>query len=250
MKNDDSNKDSLWQGIFDGNVTVLMLGIGLFFVFCNVVIFAGIDIRPSAWLYLLDIRYWSIYFAMLLWIAVIWVAAESTDIVEDYLPSIRIAMVICSVLIIIFAVRSFFSTPSTGTANYSILLNFAIIISIACIVRSLFLLYDYRSNGDKYIDMEEATWFWGMSAFFIIGSLICAIMSVIPVTTQLHSGMDAFVTESLLMSCIIGLQEVIRSGQGSFALKMFGLLMFIVSIAFVYVVGKWALIFLSKIRPE
>jgi len=243
----DDTEETLWQQLFTGKGGVLLLGVGAFLILCNFAVFVGIDTRPNAWLCYLDMRYWSGYVSIALWIAAIWVASESTDIVEDYLPLIRISMVICILLVMIFALRSFFHVTHE---EYSLWFDAVIVIAVCCAVRSVWLLYDYRYEGEASIDVEEAQWFWGWSGCLLIGLLILGVMHLIPVQTNVRIGADSFVTESLFLACYNGLLNLIRTGHGSFAIQAFGLLVFVASIAFVYVAGKWMLIFLSRIRGE
>ena len=242
-----NNGGSFWQGLLGDKVVVLLLGIGGFFLLFNAVMFSGVDVRPSAWLFYLDIRYWSVHFALFLWIAAIWAILESTDLAEDYILFVRKTTVACVLLVIISALWSFFEN-ATPTGEYSVWFVIAIVVAVCCVVRSLFLLYDYRQSGKEFIGMEEAKWFWGLSAFLCAGLLTIGIMYIIPVRTEIHVGMDGFVTDSFLMSCIRGLQELFRTGQGSFALTALGLLAFLASIAFIYVAGKWGLLFWQNVK--
>jgi len=242
--------ETLWGGLFSSRTNALLLGGGLFFLLFNVVVFLGVDFRPSTWLYSFDMRYWSVYFSLLLWIAALWLISESTDIVEDYLPLIRISMTIGILIVLVFAIRSAFATASLEPKEYSIWFNVSVVIVVCCVVRSLFLLYDYHYEGGENIDMEEATWFWGLSGFLFALLFVLGFMYLIPVKTQLYAGMDASVTESLFTNCFRGLQEMLRTGNGTFAIQIFGVFILVVSVAFVYVAGQWALIFLSKMRGE
>jgi len=246
----DSAEGSLWEDLFGNKGGILLLGGGLLLILCNFIVFVGIDLRPSAWLFYLDIRYWSIYFSLLLWITAIWLVSELTDLGEDYRPLVRLYAATCVLLVIIFALRSAFSVPGPSTQDYPFWIDIAIVIASFCIVRSLFLFYDYRYEGGENIDLEETQWFWAVSVFLLASVLTLGIMHIIPVTTQIHAGLDAFVTESLLTSCVKGFQEMLRSGTGSFALRAFGLVVFVAVIAFAYVAGKWALIFLSKVKER
>ena len=241
---------SLWKDLFDNKSGILLLGGGLFLILCNIIVFFGIDTRPNAWLFHVDMRYWSVYFSLFLWITALWLASESTDLVEDFLPFIRISAATCGLLVIIFALRSAFSIAGSDAHGHPFWLDVSIIVATLCVVRSLFLFYDYQYEGGESIDMEETQWFWGMSGFLFIGLLTLGIMYIIPVKSEIYAGMEGFVTESLLTSCLTGLQEMIQSGTGSMALRTFGLLIFVATIAFVYVAGKWALIFLSKIKER
>jgi len=90
----------------------------------------------------------------------------------------------------------------------------------------------------------------GMSGFLFAALIILGIMYIIPVKTQFHVQSDVYVTESLFASCRNGFRELLRTGHGSFALRAFGFLIFMASCVFVYVAGKWALIFLSKIKER
>lgn len=247
---DDDDYGSWWQDLFGSKGGILLLGGGLFLILCNIVIFAGIDLRPSAWLFYLNLRYWSIYFSLFLWIAAIWLVSELTDLVEDYRPLVRLCVATCLLLVIVFSLRNAWGVSGPATQDHPFWIDIALVVASFCVVRSLFLFYDYRYEGGENIDLEETQWFWAVSGFLLAGLLTLGVMHIIPVTTQIHAGLDAYVTESLLTSCIKGFQDMLRSGTGSFALRAFGLLFFVAAIAFVYVAGKWALIFLFKLKEK
>ena len=243
-------KDPLWKNLFGDKWGKLLLGGGLFLLLCNVVAIFGIDIRPNAWLYYLDMRYWSVYFSLFLWVTAVWLASKLTDIAGNHLPLVRLFVITGMLLVIFFALRDAFGVVGSTTQDHPFGVDAAIIVVSFCVVRSLFLFYSYRSEGSEAIDLEETQWFWGLSGFLFTGLVSLGIMSIVPVKKQVHTGMDSFVTESLLKSCSSGLQALVQSGTGSLSLRIFGLLIFIAAIAFIYVAGKWALIFLHKIREE
>ena len=243
MSNDtDSTNETSWAGVLGGKG---LLGVGLLLVLINVAVSYGMDTRINAWLCYLDARYWSGYFSVALWLAAIWLASESTEFVEDYLPVIRIILTVCALLVVIFTLQNVFNTTR---AENAIWFNAILMIAACCIVRSLFLFYDYRYEGGESIDMEETQWFWGMSGFMFAVLIIFGIMHMIPVTTRPFEGADFVVSESLLSSCWNGLRESLQNGNGSFASNIFGIFLFMSSITFIYVAGKWMLIFVSKMR--
>lgn len=224
-----------------------MLGIGLFLILVNGVVFFDIDIRPKAWLYYLDMRYWSGYVSIALWIAAIWLIAELTDLVENYRSFVRVSMLICTVLAIVYALLGTFNTTRE---EYSLLFNCAAVIAVFCAIRSLFLFYEYRYGEEESIDLEEAQWFWGVSGLLLSCLIVLGAMCLVPVKTSVRIGADNFVTESLFLAYYNGLQNLIRTGQGSFMLQVFGVLIFMITITFIYVAGRWMLIFLSRMREN
>jgi len=244
----DTNETS-WQSLFGDKGMVLLLGVGLFLLLGNALIF-GVGIRANTWMFYLDMRYWPVYMAIPLWITAIWVASETTDFMQDYVPFVRIIMVFGILLAFVYVLLGVFGIVSAGPVGYQFLSFIVVIVTICCIVRSLLLFYDYRFNGEEYIDMEEATWFWKMSGFFFAGLIIFGIMALIPVKVPMHGGIGDFTTASLLASCQHGLHELVRTGKGSLALKMFAISVLMAIAAFVYVAGKWALIVLSKLHEE
>jgi hypothetical protein len=232
---------------FFGNLGGWLLGIGLFLILVNIVVFLGIDIRPRAWLCYLDMRYWSGYISIALWIAAIWLVVELTDLVENYQSFARVSLVICTMLAIVYALYGAFNITR---AEYSFWFNCAIVVAVCCAVRSLFLLYEYQYEGEESIDLEEAQWFWGLSGLFLSCLAVLGAMCVIPVKTSVRIGADQFVTESLFLACYNGLRDLIRSGQGSFMLLIFGVLVLMISVAFIYVASMWMLVVLSKMREN
>jgi hypothetical protein len=76
--------DSPRKGLFDSRIDVLLLGTGLFFLLINIAVFWGIDTRPNAWLFYLDMRYWHASVSIAVWVAALWIVLESTGILEDY----------------------------------------------------------------------------------------------------------------------------------------------------------------------
>jgi len=246
----DENADdhgSLWQDLFSGKGGMLLLGIGAFLILCNVVVFSGVDARPSTWLFYLNMRFWSIQFSLFLWTIAIWLTLESIDAVEDYLLTIRIAMGGC---VLLFAIAALLNFLNISLQERALWFDAILIIAVCCAIRSVWLLYDYRYLGKDFIDLEEAQWFWGLSGFILAGLAIFGIMHIIPVERSIHAGTDGVATVSLFKSCQDGFQDIIRTGRVSFVLYAFGILLITASITFVYVVGKWLLVLLSRIRGE
>ena len=238
---ENGTRETLWEGLFNSRVNVLLLIIGLLFILYNIVIIFGVNTRPNTWLFYLDMRYWSVSTAIILWIVTIWVASESTDITENYLPFIRSAVLIYITFAIIFALLSYFDTTS-----YFIGFVIAAII-VACAVRSLSLLYIYRYGKDESIDLEEAKWFWGLSGLIFATLVMFGVMSIIPVKIQIHASSSEYGSMSLFTYCSEGLIDLIWKGQGPLGLRIFGIILVTAVIAFVYVAGKWMSIILLKI---
>ena len=232
------------------NADILLLGAGAFFLLVNIVVFFGMDAKPSTWLFYLDVRHWgiSISLSVALWAIVLWLAAESTDAFEDYLPMIRTVTAVCVLLAIVFAVQSSFNTQSTVPAKNSLWYSAFIVVAVFCAVRSLFLLYGHY-YGEESIDMEEAQWFWGMSGFLFATLIIIGLACIIhvPVPTR-GTGEPGYV--QLYGSTQSALNTLIRNGSGSVAIRALAFLIFVGAMAFVYVAGKWALIFVSRLRGE
>jgi hypothetical protein len=61
---------------------------------------------------------------------------------------------------------------------------------------------------------------------------------------------SAYTTQSLFDSCRDGFWMLFQFGSGSFALIIFGLLIFLSAAALVCVAGKWALILLTRSRGD
>lgn len=244
----DANANShktLRGGLFGTRYDVLLLGIGACLVLLNVVVFLGVDTRPSNWLFYLNVRFWSFHVAVILWATAIWLVTELTDILEYYLPAIRMVTVICILFAIIFGLQSSFGTEGAGN---SLWFYTVVVVAFFCALRSLFLLYQHRYGEDNSFDLEEAQWFWGMSGFLFVVLIIIGLMCIIQVKIRTALGIDAGQSISLISSCRNDLQTLIESGSGSFAIRALGLLIIAGSIAFVYVTGKWALIFLTRIK--
>jgi len=239
--------ESLWADLLGTKTGLLLLGGGLILFLINAVVFFGVNANPTAWLFYLDIRYWTIspHLSIVLWAMVIWLASESTDTVEDYLPAIRMIAAISVLLAIVFALQNVFSAPD---ATPSLLFSAVLVIAACFAVRSLFLFYDYRYEGGENIDLEEAQWFWGLSGFLLAGLVMLGLMSMIHIKEPTLPGMDEAASISLFQSFRDGLPTLIQHGRGSFVFILFSLIVFIVSAAFVYVAGKWLLIFLSRMR--
>ena len=238
--------ETSWAGLFSEK---WLLGIGLLLILINVAVFFGIDTRPSTWLFYLNMRFWSVHLSLALWTVAIWLVLEATDTVESYLPAIRIAAVICILLIVIAALWNFLGFPVLNISLQGRSLWFDAILGIAacCATRSIWLLSVYQYRADS-IDLEEAKWFWILSGFILAALAIFGIMHVVPVKIPIHAGVDRFASVSLFTYCRNGLHELLRSGQGSFAIYVFSFLLFTTPICFVYVTGKWIFAFLSKIR--
>jgi hypothetical protein len=147
------------------------------------------------------------------------------------------------VLLAIICVLNSYIIASHSPSGYSLWFQ---VIAAFCIVRSLFLLYEYWYGEDEF-DMEESQWFWGMSGFFFVSLVVVGILCLIPVHTPLG---DTFRTESLFEIYGGRLQDLIQYGTGAFATKMFTLLLAGTILAFVYVTGRWLLVIYLKIRGE
>jgi hypothetical protein len=235
------------EGFFNIKTNVLLSVGGLFFLLVNVIVIFGIDIRPSAWLFYLDMRYWSVSFSVFLWITALWLIAESIGIAEDYRPMIRMLAGTGILFVIISALRSSFGVAHSLSAGYSLWLDVLLVIVVCSVFRSLFFLYDYLYS-DGHVD-EEAQWCWGVSGFIFVGLAAWGLMSIIPVKTQVPAGANVVtITESLFTACTNGLRELIQTGNISFVLLMFAVLLFVTSVAFVYVTGRWLLIIYLKMR--
>ena len=234
-----SDNESSWTGLFSEKG---LLGIGLLLLLVNVVAFIGIDTKTL--LFYLNMRFWSVYVSIALWTIVIWLMAESTESLEDYLPFVRIAAGGCVLLVIILALRSSVSAAS-GT---SLWFPAVVVITVCCAIRSLLMLQNYWFEGGDAIDMEEAQWFWGMSGFLATTLIIIGMMSIIHLKEPIQPGADVFLSESLYTSCKNALDVLIRQGYGSAAIRLLGFLIFVASATFAYVAGKWMLIFWYKMR--
>jgi hypothetical protein len=236
-----SENESSWAGLFSEKG---LLGVGLILLLVNIAAFVGIDVKTL--LFDFNLRFWSIYMSIALWTIVIWLVAESMDFLEDYLSYIRIiaAMGVLSALILALQ-----SSAGSGTAGYPLWLMTAIAAAACCAVRSAFLLHNYWNDGGESID-EEVQWFLGMSGYMLSALALLGIMYIIPVKTQLYADTDSFVSVPFLKYCWSELEVMIRFGHGSFAIRIFGFLIFAASVTFVYIAGKWMLLFLYKIRGD
>jgi hypothetical protein len=244
---DNSTNEISWVGFF---AEKWLLGLGLLLILINIVAFFGINISPNTLLFYFNMRYWSVYTSVIIWLTVIWLASESTDFMEDYLSFVRVSTAIGTLLILFFMAQDSFKVVGASPSEYRLLTNIVIVLSICLIVRSLFLFYDYRYNGEASIDTEEAKWFWGLSCFFLATVIIIGIMSIIPVSVPMHKGVGESTTVPLLTSCQHGLRELIRGGEGSMALRVFGCLVIAALVAFAYVLGKWLFVFLARMKGE
>jgi hypothetical protein len=240
--------DSSWIGWFGTQTVVLVFGSGLFILLMNLVVLLGINAKPNAWLFHLNMNYWSVYTSVILWTIALGIISESTEIMEKYRAFIRMLAIISILLVIIFAWRnSLLASPAAS--EQPLLFNIVAIVVISCTVRSLFLFYDLRYGEDE-IDMEEAQWFWGMSGFIYAILAVFGLMCMFHVKVQIHAGSDNFATASLFQICCDGLETLIQNGNGSFVLRIFALLLLTSSIAFIYVIGRWLLALYLKIRGE
>ena len=208
----------------------------------NLVAFFGINIRLNTLLFYLDMRHWSFFTSVVFWVTAIWIVLEATRLADFCLPVVRMFAATCVLLAIIFVLNSY-SITSHSPSGYSLCFQ---VVAACCIVRSLFLLYEYRYGEDEF-DLEESQWFWGMSGFLFVSLVVVEILCFISVNTPLG---DTFRTESLFDIYGDSLQELIQYGTGSFATKMFTLLLAGTAIAFAYVTGRWLLIIYLKIRGE
>ena len=245
-----NTNESFWQDMLNDKKILLLLGVGLLLLLWNVLTVLGLDTRPNAWLFPLNMSYWSDYFSAFLWMTALWTLSESLDITENYRPWIRGLAVIGALIVMFFVLRdsfSFMANPIFG--GHSFWSNAIAIVVICCTTRSLLLLYQYRYGEDE-INLEEAKWFWGASAFILAGLAVMGLMSIIPVKIQIHAGSDDFAVSTLLKVYSDGLQELIWQGTGSFVLRVFAFLLLVSSVAFVYLIGKWLLAVYLRIRGE
>ena len=240
-------KESFWQGMFSDKGIVLLLGIGLVLVICNIVVFTS-NTRINAWMFNLNMYYWSIYMAILLWTTAIWSFLESTEIYEDHLPKIRVIASISLMIAVVFAWQGSSGTTSTSSIWYSLWSGIVTAATVCCAVRSLFLLYNYWNEDLDVADLEEAQWFWCVSGFLAAIVFLVGISHIVPVKVQ-HPD-ETLMTITLYQSCSDGIRDFIRNGQGSTGIRMLVVLLIATSIAFVYVAGKWALMFALKIRGQ
>jgi len=234
------------KGLLGSRIDVLLLGAGLFFLLINVAVFVGIDIRPNAWLFYLDMRYWHASVSIAVWVAALWIVLESTGILEYYLPFFRMLTATCILFAIIMAVQSSLMVVSPALREQPLWLGGIVLFVAYCITRSLFLLYDYR-YGEDDMDLEEAQWFWGMSGIVFAVFVILGLMYIVPAKAQ-YVTMEK--TVSLFENYSDGFKELLRSGESSFVLRMFILPIIGTALAFVYVAGRWLLIIYLKIRGE
>jgi len=238
--------ETWWEGLFKTRAGVLWLAGVLFLLLINIMVLFGMDTRPNVWLFPFNMSYWSGYFSVILWITAIWVISESIVVTENYRPLIRILAATSALLVMVFVLQYSFNTATPSTGGQMFWFNVVAIAAACCLVRSLFLLYEYRYGEDE-IDLEEAQWFWGISGFIFVGIVVLGLLYIIPVTVQVR---DNFHTVSLLKVCGEGLQELIRRGTGTLVLRGFAFLLLVSSIAFAYVIGRWLLIIYLKIRGE
>ena len=236
------------KGLFNTRTDVLLLLGGAFFLLVNVFVIFGIDTRPNAWLFYLNMRYWSVSFCVILWIIALWLVSESIDITEDYLPQIRMLSGSGILLVIVFALLRSLGGASSPIATHPLWLDVALLFVLCNVFRSLFLLYDYLYGENNRV-WEEAQWCWGVSGFIFVSLAVWGLMHVISVKVQVQPGGTTF-TETLLTSFQNGVKDLIQTGGGSVGLRMFILLLVLSAIAFVYVTSRWLLIVYLKIRGE
>ena len=245
-----NTNESFWQDMLNDKKILLLLGVGLLVLLWNVLMVLGIDTRPNAWLFPLNISYWSDYFSALLWITALWTLSESLDITEDYRPWVRRLAVTGALLVMVWVWRdSLISYVNFAIGGYSPWFYAVTIMAACCLIRSLLLLYQYRYGEDE-IDLEEAKWFWGVSGFIFVGLAVMGLMNIIPVKILIHAGSDDFAASTLLKVYSDGLQELIWLGTGSFVLRMFAFLLLVSSVAFIYLIGRWFLAVYLRIRGE
>jgi hypothetical protein len=236
------------KGLLNTRTDVLLLIGGAFFLLVNVIVIFGIDTRPNAWLFDLNMRYWSVSFSVILWITALWLVSESMSIAEDYLLQIRVLTGSGILLVIIFALLRSLGGASSLSATQSLWLDVVLFVTLCNVFRSLFLLYDYF-YGENDSVWEEAQWCWGASGFIFVGLAVWGLMHVISVKVQAQPG-ATIITETLLTAFQNGLKDLIQTGGGSLGLRMFLLLLAVSAIAFVYVLGRWLLIVYLKLRGE
>ena len=238
---------SLWHNLFKDKGMALLLGVGAMLLLVNVLA-TFIDTRPGTLLFYFNMRFWSVHFSLFLWIAAIWIISESLESAEEYLSHIRMAATICITLVMAFAFQNSIIAASPSDIGHLLWQNTVVVAAVSCTVRSLFLLYDYWRDGAEYVDMEEAKWFWGLSGLLFVTLTSIWIAHIIPVPSPLSD--DPTETVSLFASCVSGLQLLIQQGQGTTGVRVLGFLIITASVAFVYVAGKWTLIFLSRFRGK
>ena|GEM_PF-1720415 len=242
--NSDSHS-SRWNNPFSDKGMILLLAIGLVFVLFNIVAALSTAFKPNALLFYFNMCYWPFYPAIFLWIAAIWIALEFANLAENYLKSVRISAAMCILfLIVVYALMNYFNMASFAFWFNTIL----IMIAIGFVARSFFLLYNYRYAGKESIDVEEATWFWSLSGIFCSFLFILGMMFIIPVRVQYHASVDIAHTMSLYRVCYVGLQDLIKQGYGPAWTYLLAFLIFVFTLVFFYIAGKWLLIVLSKIR--
>ena len=237
--------ESLGRSLLNDKVVKILLGIGLLLVLCNIAIAFGLGATPNAWLFHINMHYWSVYTSVVLWAIAIWVITASIESLEDYMPTISIFVVACILLAVIFALRSSAHTDFTW---YTLFFNLFIVATVCCVVRSLFLFYDYWYNDGTSIDTEETQWFLGMSGILVAVFSIVGMMSIIVLQVPTYEGSGSFASMSLYHIYRDGMFVFLRTGQGPTGIQVVAFLMFVVSIAFVYVAGMWTLVMLHKFR--
>ena len=236
------SENTFWGGLFTSKSDRLLMGAGVIFLLVNVLVFF-VDIRPAAWLFYLDMRYWPAYFSIAIWVTAMWIILESTGILEPYLPFLRILAATSVLFAVILAMQSSSMVVSPALREQPLWLSGIVLFIAYCTMRSLFLLYDYRYGEDDF-DLEEAQWFWGMSGIVFAVFAASGLMYIVPVKAQ-YVTMET--TVSLFEDCSDGFQELLRNGNSSFALRVFGLFIIGTALTFVYVMGRWLLIISLKI---
>jgi hypothetical protein len=246
-KNNDTRATFLGRWLND-RWTKLLLLIGLILLLVNVVVPLLINIRTSTILFAFNMQYWSIHFGLFLWIVAIWVISESLEAVEDYLHYIRMATVIGVMLIIAFAIQGFIISANPYS-EHSIWFSILTAITACCVARSLFLICEYWFEGKERIDLEEATYFWVLSGFFLAIFIVIGLAHIIPVSVRLRPDAWHFATTTLYQHYYTGLQEMIRSGQWSFGMVVLGFLVVTIPLACLCIAIKWVLVFFRLSSP-
>jgi len=242
-----NTRETLWKG-FGDRTDVLLLGAGLFLLLINVVVIFCLDTNLDTLLFYLNMRYWSVYISIVLWMLTLWIAAESTDITEDYIPFIRITIIPSILLVIFFAMLN--STNAVRPGGYSFWFYVVSAVIVCCAVRSSYILYNYQHGEGNFVDLdEEVKWFLGLSGFIFAILFLVGVLYVIPVRIPRGETGDFF-SIPLLTILRRNLEVLIRNGAGSFGLRILGFLIVTTAIAFVYTIGKWIHMLWIKWREE
>ena len=225
--------ETLWRKLFADKGVALLLCIGLVLLLVNAVAVPLTNAKLSTVLFYLDIRYWSVYLSVALWIMAMWVVFESLEVIGHHISLIRTGAIIGVLVVMIVA------NPLIALA----------VVTICCVARSFFLLHDYWYKEGKRINMEEAKWFWVMSIFLFTVSVFIGLAHVIPVRTQLHPETSTYMSVTLYQACYTGIQDMIRFGDATLWMRTLALLIVITPIAFVCLAIKWILVFFQCPSP-